>query len=75
MTAPPSPQPPPAAPLLEMIGVTVVASRNPAIIRIENLDWTIQPGEFWVVGGPPDSGKTDLLAPAACLSRPMRGRH
>jgi len=75
MTTPPSPQPPPAAPLLEMIGVTVVASRNPAIIRIENLDWTIQPGEFWVVGGPPDSGKTDLLATAACLSRPMRGRH
>ncbi len=75
MTAPLPPQPLPAAPFLELIGVTVVASHNPDIIRVENLDWAIQPGEFWVVGGPPDSGKTDLLVTAACLSRPKRGQH
>jgi ABC-type sulfate/molybdate transport systems ATPase subunit len=37
------------------------------------VDWRLRQGEFWVVGGPPGSGKSSLLATAAGLNRPAAG--
>jgi ABC-type transporter Mla maintaining outer membrane lipid asymmetry ATPase subunit MlaF len=60
---------------MEMTGVAVPASHDPETVEIENVDWTVRPSDFWVVGGLPGSGKTDLLATAAGLMRPLRGVH
>ena len=37
--------------------------------------WTVAAGDYWVVGGLPGTGKSDLLATAAGLQRPLRGTH
>jgi ABC-type transporter Mla maintaining outer membrane lipid asymmetry ATPase subunit MlaF len=61
-------------PLIEMRGVSVGAMREPAFTVLENVDWAVAPGEFWVVAGPPQSGKSDLLMLAAGLMPPQTGR-
>ena len=38
------------------------------------INWRVLPGTFWAVGGFFGSGKTDLLATAAGLQRPIRGQ-
>lgn len=40
---------------------------------VEGINWSISAGDYWVVGGLPGSGKTDLLATMAGLYRPIRG--
>lgn len=60
---------------LEMLDVTVAAAHAPDVPVIEGVNWTVSVGEFWVVGGSSGSGKSDLLATAAGLLRPVRGVH
>jgi ABC-type transporter Mla maintaining outer membrane lipid asymmetry ATPase subunit MlaF len=57
-----------------MIGLTVSAANSSASVLVEEVNWTIASGDYWVVGGMPGSGKSDLLATAAGLNRPQRGR-
>jgi phospholipid/cholesterol/gamma-HCH transport system ATP-binding protein len=61
------------APLVEMSDLTVGTggASDPALLK--EVEWTIQKGDYWVVGGPPGSGKSDLLATVAGLYRPLRG--
>jgi ABC-type transporter Mla maintaining outer membrane lipid asymmetry ATPase subunit MlaF len=59
-------------PLIEAIGVDVCYSRDQRIV-LRGVDWKIAPGDYWIVGGPHGSGKTDLLATAAGLQRPAAG--
>lgn len=58
-----------------MIEVGVAASHAPDLPVIEGVNWTVALGEFWVVGGSSGSGKSDLLATAAGLLRPLQGVH
>lgn len=46
---------------------------NPRVVRVAAVDWRMQPGGYWVVGGQMDSGKTDLLQTVAGLQPPARG--
>lgn len=46
-----------------------------AIPVIKKVTWSIQTGEFWALGAPPGTGKTDLLCTAAGLQRPTTGKH
>ncbi len=62
-----------AAAVLEMAGVAVPALREPARVQLEDVNWTVQPGDYWALGGLLRSGKSDLLALAAGLTRPPRG--
>ena len=39
------------------------------------MNWTVNVGDFWAVAGLLRSGKSDLLALAAGISRPLRGVH
>jgi len=59
--------------VLEMRGVRVTALRDPSLALLENVNWSVRAGEFWVVAGAPRAGKSDLLLHAAGLLLPARG--
>jgi iron complex transport system ATP-binding protein len=57
-------------PALELHGVGLVRDgRN----LLEGIDWTISPGEHWVVIGANGSGKTSLVRVASLYEHPTRG--
>jgi phospholipid/cholesterol/gamma-HCH transport system ATP-binding protein len=60
-------------PLLEMKDAQIVALRDTSLVLLDNVNWTVRPGEFWVVAGPQRSGKSDLLLHAAGLIAPANG--
>jgi phospholipid/cholesterol/gamma-HCH transport system ATP-binding protein len=62
-----------APPLVEMRGVNVVAMREASFTVVEDVNWSVAAGEFWVVAGPEHSGKSDLLMLAAGLMMPAGG--
>jgi ABC-type transporter Mla maintaining outer membrane lipid asymmetry ATPase subunit MlaF len=59
--------------VLVMTDVAVSAIRSPERVVIHQVGWTVRSGEYWVIGGLPSSGKSDLLATAAGLMRPAAG--
>jgi phospholipid/cholesterol/gamma-HCH transport system ATP-binding protein len=60
-------------PAIEMRGVNVVAMRDASFTVIEEVNWSVAAGEFWVVAGQEHSGKSDLLMLAAGLMSPGDG--
>ena len=62
-----------SVPALEMTGVTVSTLRDPSVELLRDVQWIVQPGEYWVVAGLHRSGKSDLMAVAAGLMRPRCG--
>lgn len=63
-------------PAIELIDVEVTGAELRAdTVMIQEVNWRVQKGEYWVVGGLPGAGKTDLLATAAGLQKPGKGRH
>ena len=63
----------PNSPLIELSDVTVGSPYRPEVPEIEHVQWDIVRGEFWIVGGLNGTGKSDLLATAAGLQRPLQG--
>jgi len=59
--------------LLEMTGTDICRAGEPGLVRLAAVEWRVGRGDYWVIGGPPDAGKTDLLQTAAGLQRPARG--
>ncbi|MBI4324017.1 MAG: ATP-binding cassette domain-containing protein [Chloroflexi bacterium] len=55
--------------------MSVASSMAPETAAIEDVTWTVAAGDYWVVGGLTGTGKSDLLATAAGLQRPLRGTH
>src|SRR5690606_7524138 len=73
---PPPPPPdqrvtPPARPALRLEGVRFVRDGR-AIL--DGINWTVGPGERWVVLGPNGSGKTTLVRIASMWEHPTSGR-
>ena len=62
-------------PVIEMFDVAVSSTRAPDIAVVDGINWRVLLDDFWVLGAPPGSGKSDLLATAAGLQRPLRGTH
>ena len=60
----------PAEPAVRLADVSVVRDGRPILDRI---NWTVGPGERWVVLGPNGSGKTTLLQVAGARLWPTRG--
>ena len=60
-------------PAIEMRGVNVIAMRDASFTVVENVNWSVAAGEFWVVAGQEHSGKSDLLMLAAGLMPPAAG--
>jgi len=59
--------------IIEMRGVQVAALRDAALTVLADVNWSVLPGEFWVLAGPQHSGKSDLLLHAAGLMTPAAG--
>jgi ABC-type transporter Mla maintaining outer membrane lipid asymmetry ATPase subunit MlaF len=62
-----------AGPLLELRDVAVASAEAPKSALLRGVNWTVTQGEFWVVGGLPGSGKSQLLQTAAGLLPPRAG--
>jgi ABC-type transporter Mla maintaining outer membrane lipid asymmetry ATPase subunit MlaF len=63
-------------PIIELADVVVTgAELRSTVAMVEGVNWTVRVGEYWVVGGAPGSGKSDLLVTAAGLQRPGSGAH
>lgn len=60
-------------PVLEMRGLAVAAMKNPNVIVARDINWTVKTGEFWVVGAPQHSGKSDFLMTAGGILTPAAG--
>lgn len=60
-------------PVVEMKKVSIGSMRGGTGAVLEQIDWTVQPGEFWVVAGHHGSGKSDLLWTLAGLMPPDTG--
>ncbi len=58
---------------IEMRGVSVAAMRDTGFTVVEEVDWSVAAGEFWVIAGQEHSGKSDLLMLAAGLMPPAGG--
>ena len=67
--------PPPGAPAIEMRNVAVGAIRDESTVVVEEVDWTVAVGDFWVVAGLQGSGKSDLLMMTGGLMPPLRGTY
>ncbi len=59
--------------VIEMRAVCVSAMRDIGFIVLEDVNWSLAPGEFWVLAGPEHSGKSDFLMLAAGLMAPVKG--
>jgi len=58
------------APVLELAGVTV---RRGSTVLLDDVDWTVEEDERWVVLGPNGAGKTTLLQVASAQLHPTAG--
>jgi len=61
--------------VIEMEDVSVGAMRDQSTAVVENVNWTVQPGEYWVIGGLQGSGKSDFLMMTGSLMAPIRGSY
>ncbi len=73
MTAQPPAQP--AVPAIEMRAVSVAALRDQDRVVAEDINWTVNPGDYWVVAGLHGSGKSDFLMMTGGLMPPHGGQY
>ena len=45
----------------------------PPVPVVQNVNWCVARGDFWIIGAQPGTGKTDLLCTAAGLQKPIKG--
>jgi iron complex transport system ATP-binding protein len=57
--------------VLDLVGVTVVRD---GVTILDDVTWSVDEGERWVVLGPNGAGKTTLIQVAAARMHPTRGR-
>ena len=57
-------------PVLELVSVDVTVDRQPVL---QNVSWSVSPGEHWVVLGPNGGGKSTILRLAGLALHPSSG--
>ncbi len=62
-------------PVIEMDGVAVASMRDPELMVVEDIHWTVAAGEYWVLAGLQGSGKSDFLLMSGGLMPPARGAY
>jgi ABC-type transporter Mla maintaining outer membrane lipid asymmetry ATPase subunit MlaF len=63
----------PKTPALEMTALAVESRQEPGSAILEDVNWSVGAGEYWVLGGMHGAGKSDFLAMMAGLAPPLRG--
>jgi ABC-type transporter Mla maintaining outer membrane lipid asymmetry ATPase subunit MlaF len=58
-----------------MEGVVVGSLQDLSLIVVEDVNWTVNAGDFWVVAGLQGAGKTDFLMMTGGLMAPLGGRY
>jgi ABC-type transporter Mla maintaining outer membrane lipid asymmetry ATPase subunit MlaF len=61
-------------PVIEMVDVAVSAMHEPRLVA-EHVNWTVNAGDYWVIGGLQGSGKSDFLFFTGGLMPPARGSY
>jgi ABC-type transporter Mla maintaining outer membrane lipid asymmetry ATPase subunit MlaF len=61
-------------PVIEMVDVAVSAMHEPRLVA-EQVNWTVNAGDYWVIGGLQGSGKSDFLFLTGGLMPPVRGSY
>ncbi len=61
--------------VIEMEGVSIGSLYRPGVTVLEQVDWRVESGQFWVVAGHHASGKSDLLLTLAGLVAPAGGQY
>jgi ABC-type transporter Mla maintaining outer membrane lipid asymmetry ATPase subunit MlaF len=60
---------------IEMRSAKVGAMRDISFTVVEEVNWSVAAGEFWVIAGPQHSGKSDFLMMTAGLMIPVKGSY
>jgi len=60
---------------IEMRGVLVGSMRDLSTIVVEDVNWSVKPGEWWVVSGLQGSGKSDFLMLTGGMMAPASGTY
>jgi ABC-type transporter Mla maintaining outer membrane lipid asymmetry ATPase subunit MlaF len=63
----------PSERVIEMVNVDVAAFDAPTTLAIGAVNWQVSSGDYWVIAGLHNSGKTDFLAMTAGLVPPLQG--
>lgn len=59
--------------VIEMRGANISSLRDASLTVVEGVNWSVMPGEFWVIAGQQQSGKSDLMMHASGLMTPTSG--
>ncbi len=62
-------------PAIEMVAVTVGAREDLSIAILRDVHWSVATGDYWVIGGMHNSGKSDFLALVAGLTPVQQGAY
>lgn len=62
-------------PIIEMQSVAVGSILDLSHTTLEDVNWTVHSGEFWVIAGMHASGKTDLMWMTAGIMPPQNGTY
>jgi len=65
----------PQVPAIQMRGVAVGAISDQSRLLVEEINWTVASGDYWVVAGLQGAGKSDLLLMTGGLMPPARGAY
>src|SRR5207245_6850174 len=65
----------PARPVIEMENVSVGAMRDQSTMVVEEINWTVAAGDYWVVAGLQGAGKSDFLMMTGGLMSPTAGHY
>ena len=68
-----SASPAPCVPAIQMEGVALSSLRDPKALVAQDVNWTVKPGDYWVIAGLEGAGKTDFLMMTGGLTGPVHG--
>jgi ABC-type transporter Mla maintaining outer membrane lipid asymmetry ATPase subunit MlaF len=62
-------------PVIEMTGVNVGSMQHPGVTVLEDVNWRVEAGDYWLLAGMHGSGKSDFMAMTGGLMPPRAGSY
>jgi len=63
------------APVINMRGLSVSSMKSPTRVVAADVNWTVKSNEFWIVGAPQYTGKSDFLMTVGGIMSPAGGEY